>query len=256
MNAPELSASALVGRRRLQPALDEQRLDVRVAAAEGAVHLTDRLAAAPFHVAFIIPEPIGAIALQAIATVCAMLFQATAETLQTVAADPGHLGTQVGFFAVLHTWGQTLIHHPHQHCVVPGGGLSPDGTRWIACRPGFFLRPCPLTSLSPSVSGTARGGVHGRHPDPDRLAARPGATRQPGRATSRRCGAWRGGSTPNGPSPAPSKSSSTWADTGTASPSRTIMRPLQHSKRAILPFFQDARRPVFNDLRRHFFTGK
>ena len=70
---------------------------------------------------------------------------AVAETLRTIAADPRHLGAQIGFFAVLHTWGQTLVHHPHLHCVVPGGGLSPDGTQWVSCRPVFFL---PVRVLS------------------------------------------------------------------------------------------------------------
>src|ERR671938_542039 len=74
-----------------------------------------------------------------------LLFQTVAETLLTVARDPHHLGADIGFLAVLHTWGQTLPHHPHLHCVVPGGGLSPDGTRWIACRPTFFL---PVRVLS------------------------------------------------------------------------------------------------------------
>jgi hypothetical protein len=68
-----------------------------------------------------------------------ILFHAAAETLRTIAADPQHLGAELGFFAVLHTWGQTLLHHPHLHCVVAGGGLSGDGSRWIACRPTFFL---------------------------------------------------------------------------------------------------------------------
>src|SRR5438128_527268 len=68
-----------------------------------------------------------------------------AKTLRTIAADPRHQGAEIGFFAVLHTWGSTLVHHPHLHCVVPGGGLSIDGTRWIACRPGFFL---PVRVLS------------------------------------------------------------------------------------------------------------
>ena len=68
-----------------------------------------------------------------------ILFHAAAETLRTIAADPKHLGAELGFFAVLHTWGQTLLHHPHLHCVVAGGGLSADGSRWIACRPNFFL---------------------------------------------------------------------------------------------------------------------
>ena len=79
------------------------------------------------------------------AVVYGILFRATADTLRTIAADPRHLGAAIGFFAVLHTWGQTLMHHPHLHRVVPGGGLSPDGTRWIACRPGFFL---PVRVLS------------------------------------------------------------------------------------------------------------
>jgi hypothetical protein len=67
------------------------------------------------------------------------------ETLQRIAADPKHLGAGIGFLAVLHTWGQNLQHHPHVHCFVPGGGLSPDGARWVACKPGFFL---PVRVLS------------------------------------------------------------------------------------------------------------
>ncbi len=98
-----------------------------------------------FHVVFTVPEPVAAIAFQNKAVVYAILFRAAAETLRTIAADPQHLGAQIGFFAVLHTWGQTLVFHPHLHCVVPGGGLSPDGTRWIACRRGFFL---PVRVLS------------------------------------------------------------------------------------------------------------
>src|SRR6202008_3192829 len=77
--------------------------------------------------------------------VYSLLFQATADTLKTIAADPKHLGAEIGFFAVLHSWGQNLMFHPHLHCVVPGGGLSPDGERWVSCRPGFFL---PVRVLS------------------------------------------------------------------------------------------------------------
>lgn len=98
-----------------------------------------------FHVVFTVPQAIAEIAAQNKAVVYGILFRATAETLRTIAADPRHLGAAIGFVAVLHTWGQTLMHHPHLHCVVPGGGLSPDGTRWIACRPGFFL---PVRVLS------------------------------------------------------------------------------------------------------------
>jgi len=69
------------------------------------------------------------------------------KTLLTIAADPKHLGAEIGFFAVLHTWGQNLLHHPHLHCVVTGGGLSADGSRWISCRPGFFLPVGVLSRL-------------------------------------------------------------------------------------------------------------
>jgi hypothetical protein len=98
-----------------------------------------------FHVVFTLPEEIAAIAYQNKAVVYNLLFAATADTLRTIAADPKHLGAEIGFFAVLHTWGQNLMHHPHLHCVVPGGGLSADGEHWVACRPGFFL---PVRVLS------------------------------------------------------------------------------------------------------------
>src|SRR5208283_4679500 len=74
-------------------------------------------------------------------------FRAVSETLRTIAADPAHLGAEIGFLAVLHSWGQNLMHHPHLHCLVPGGGIAPDGSRWIACRPGFFLPVGVLSRL-------------------------------------------------------------------------------------------------------------
>jgi hypothetical protein len=100
-----------------------------------------------FHVVFTIPEQIAAIAYQNKDLVYSILFRATAETLSTIAADPKHLGAEIGFFAVLHSWGQNLLYHPHLHCVVPGGGISLDGTRWISCRPNFFLPVQVLSSL-------------------------------------------------------------------------------------------------------------
>jgi hypothetical protein len=100
-----------------------------------------------FHVVFTLPEKIAQIAFYNKEVVYNILFQATAETLLTIAGDPKHLGAGIGFFAVLHTWGQNLLHHPHLHCVVPGGGLSPDHERWIACSPGFFLPVRVLSSL-------------------------------------------------------------------------------------------------------------
>jgi len=92
-----------------------------------------------FHVVFTIPEQLARIAYHNRKVVYDILFKATAETLTTIARDPKHLGAEIGFFAVLHTWGQNLQHHPHLHCVVPGGGLSTDGKRWESCRPGYFL---------------------------------------------------------------------------------------------------------------------
>jgi hypothetical protein len=98
-----------------------------------------------FHVVFTVPEEIAAIAYQNKKVVYGILFRTTAETMTTIAADPQHLGAEIGFFAVLHSWGSNLMFHPHLHCVVPGGGLSPDGQRWISCGPNFFL---PVKVLS------------------------------------------------------------------------------------------------------------
>ncbi len=100
-----------------------------------------------FHVVFTLPEEIATIAYQNKKVVYDILFRATSETLRTIAADPQHLGAEIGFFTVLHTWGQNLMFHPHLHCVVPGGGLSPDGDRWVSCRPGFFLSVHVLSRL-------------------------------------------------------------------------------------------------------------
>jgi Putative transposase/Transposase zinc-binding domain len=100
-----------------------------------------------FHIVFTVPQEIAAIAFQNKELVLGILFRVTAETLRTIAADPKHLGAEIGFFAVLHSWGQNLQFHPHLHCVVPGGGLSPDGQRWISCRPDFFLSVRVLSKL-------------------------------------------------------------------------------------------------------------
>ena len=122
-----------------------------------------------FHVVFTLPAPVAAMAYHNKAVVYAMLFEAAAETLKVIAADKRHLGAEIGAIMVLHTWGQTLTHHPHVHCIVPGGGLAPvgpaesglafgktgrpktpqerDGRRWIACRPGFLLPVHVLSRL-------------------------------------------------------------------------------------------------------------
>jgi hypothetical protein len=98
-----------------------------------------------YHVVFTLPAAIAGIAYTNKAVIYDALFKAASETLLTIAADPKHLGAKIGATMVLHTWGSALTHHPHVHCIVPGGGLSPDGARWIACRKGFFL---PVRVLS------------------------------------------------------------------------------------------------------------
>jgi hypothetical protein len=98
-----------------------------------------------FHVVFSLPAQIADIAYQNKAVIYDILFKASAETMIAIAADPKHLGARIGVLSVLHTWGSALTHHPHVHMIVPGGGISLDGTRWVACRPNFFL---PVRVLS------------------------------------------------------------------------------------------------------------
>lgn len=98
-----------------------------------------------YHVVFTMPAEIARVAFQNKAAVCDLLFRTSAETLMTIAADPKHLGAKIGMTSVLHSWGSALTHHPHVHIIVPGGGLSQDGTRWTPCRDGFFL---PVRVLS------------------------------------------------------------------------------------------------------------
>lgn len=100
-----------------------------------------------YHVVFTLPAPISAIAYQNKAVVYGLLFDIAAEVLLTIAGDPKHLGARIGATLVLHTWGSALTHHPHVHAVVPGGGLTPDGKTWVACRPGFFLSVRVLSRL-------------------------------------------------------------------------------------------------------------
>jgi len=100
-----------------------------------------------YHVVFTLPAPIADIAYQNKAVVYGLLFDVAAKVLLTIAADPKHLGASIGATLVLHTWGSALTHHPHVHGIVPGGGLSPDGKSWVACRPGFFLSVRVLSRL-------------------------------------------------------------------------------------------------------------
>ena len=206
-----------------------------------------------FHVVFTVPQDVAALALQNKATVYRLLFRATAETLRTIAADPRHLGAELGFFAVLHTWGQTLLAHPHLHCVIPGGGLSPDGTQWVACRPGFFL---PVRVLSRLCRRRFLQYLQAAYDDATLhlegslapLQARPSRRAPPGRARSPRCGRPTGSSTRSGPSPARARSSSmwgatriawrspmsacsTWTTEGYGLPTRTIAPPRRRHRR-------------------------
>jgi hypothetical protein len=100
-----------------------------------------------FHQVFTLPAAIADIAYQNKAVIYDLLFRASAETMLTIAADPKHLGAKIGFIAVLHTWGSAMTNHPHVHMIVPGGGISPDGLRWIPCRRGFFLPVRVLSKL-------------------------------------------------------------------------------------------------------------
>ncbi|MCK1520495.1 IS91 family transposase [Bradyrhizobium sp. 17] len=117
-----------------------------------AAREADLLPVPYYHVVFTLPAAIADIAYQNKAVVYGLLFKASAETMLTIAADPKHLGARIGITSVLHTWGSAMTHHPHVHMIVPGGGISPpgggislDGERWVACRPGFFL---PVRVLS------------------------------------------------------------------------------------------------------------
>ena len=109
-----------------------------------------------FHLVFTLPAALGPLALHNPRLIYGLLLQAASRTLLEVAADPRHLGAEIGFLAVLHTWGQNLLHHPHVHCVIPAGGIAPDGSRWISCQPDFFL---PVRVLSRVFRGKFVAGL-------------------------------------------------------------------------------------------------
>jgi hypothetical protein len=121
-----------------------------------AKQAADLLPVPYFHVVFTLPHELSAVALQNKRAVYNLLFHAAAQTLLEVATDPMHLGAEIGFLAVLHTWGQNLQHHPHIHCIIPAGGLSPDHSRWIRSPPGFFL---PVRVLSAVFRGKFSDGL-------------------------------------------------------------------------------------------------
>ena len=152
------------------------------------------------HVVFTLPGPVADIAYQNKAVVYDLLLKVSAETLIAIAADPKHLGARIGLTAVLHSWGSALTHHPHAHIIVPGGGVSPDGKHWIACRPGFFLSVRVLSRLFRRLflekadrRSTKRGGWSF---SPTSTALAEGLP--PSKSTSRRSAqAWNGWSMPS-----------------------------------------------------------
>ena len=113
-----------------------------------------------FHVVYTLPAPIADIACQNKRVIYGLLFKAATETTLTIAADKKHLGARIGITVVLHTWGSAMTHHPHVHMIVPGGGLSEDGSRWIACRPDFFLPVRVLSRLFRRLLLTALAEAH------------------------------------------------------------------------------------------------
>src|SRR5512133_3104069 len=113
-----------------------------------------------FHVVFTLPARIAAIAYQNKAVVYDLLFKTAAETLLTIAADPRHLGARIGATAVLHSWGSAMTHHPHVHMIVPSGGISLDGTRWVRCKPGFLLPVRVLSRLFRRLFLAALANAH------------------------------------------------------------------------------------------------
>ena len=117
---------------------------------------TEVLPTGYFHVVFTLPHELSSLALQNKKQIYRLLLQASADTLLEVAANPEHLGAAIGFLSILHTWGQNLLHHPHVHCVVPGGGFSPDRTRWIHSRPNFLV---PVPALKIVFRAKVRDGL-------------------------------------------------------------------------------------------------
>jgi hypothetical protein len=119
-----------------------------------------------FHVVYTLPAELRGIAYQNKAVVYDLLMKASAETTLTIAADPKHLGARIGIIAVLHTWGSALTHHPHVHLIVPGGGLSEDGSRWVCSRPSFLVHVKVLSLPVPTSTNRQPIGALGREGDP------------------------------------------------------------------------------------------
>jgi hypothetical protein len=186
-----------------------------------AAREADLLPVGYFHLVFTLPAEIAPIAYQNKAVVYDMLFRTAAETLFTIAADPKHLGAHMGATAVLHSWGSAMTHHPHVHMIVPGGGISLDGARWIPCRPGFLLPVRVLSRLFRRLFLAALADAHTAGRLPSSGNSMGCATEQPSPPTWRRCGGRTGSSTPSRPLPVPRRCSPISPVTPTASPSQT-----------------------------------
>ena len=165
---------------------------------------------------FTLPAEIAPIAYQNKAVIYDLLFRTAAETLLTIAADPKHLGARIGATAVLHSWGSTMTHHPHVHMIVPGGGISLDGTRWVRCKPRFLLPVGVLSRLFRRLFLTALADAHAA----GQLAARPSTH------ISHRSSGRTGSSTPSRPSPGRRRYSPISPATPTVSPSQTLASSL------------------------------
>ena len=186
-----------------------------------AAREADLLPVGYFHVVFTLPAEIAPIAYQNKAIVYDLLFRAAAETLLTIAADPRHLGARIGATAVLHSWGSAMTYHPHVHMIVPGGGISLDGTRWVRCKPGFLLPVRVLSRLFRRLFLAALADAHAA----GRLAffgeIESLRRRTPSPRISRRCDGKTGSSTPSRPSPGQKQCLPISPATPIASPSRT-----------------------------------
>jgi Putative transposase/Transposase zinc-binding domain len=172
-----------------------------------AARQADLLPVDYFHLVVTLPAEIAPIAYQSKAVVYDLLFRAAAETLLTIAADPRHLGAHIGATTVLHSWGSAMTHHPHVHMIVPGGGISLDGTRWVSCRPGFLLPVRVLSRLFRRLFLTGLADAHAA----GRLAffgeIECLRRRRPSPLISRRCDGRTGSSMPSRPSPGPRRCS-------------------------------------------------
>ena len=174
------------------------------------------------HAVFTLPRELAPLALQNKRVIYNLLFHASAETLLEVARDPRHLGAEIGFFSVLHSWNQRLQFHPHVHCVLAAGGLAPDHSRWISARRSFFL---PIKVLSRVFRGKFVAGLQdrlpSRHTSVPRQPPAPWPSHVPSQHGCEYCSATTGWSTPSAPSVDRNMSCAIWAPTPIASPSPT-----------------------------------